>query len=82
MFLSPNARGSPTLLPGIHVRAYPVSPTRDDRVGEARLAAQDRADKAYKQAVDDRRKRKLLVKLSSILGTEEMKKHTCAVEAS
>lgn len=43
------------------MRAYPTSPTRDDRLEAAEAAAQVRAEEARRMAIKSRRDRKILL---------------------
>lgn len=58
MFLAPSAGRSSTL-PGVHVRAYAATPTRNHRLEEAEAAAQARAEQARQIATKSRRDQKI-----------------------
>lgn len=61
VFLAAGARNSSAALPGVRVRTYPTSPTRDDRLEDAERAAQDRLAKARRIEAKSRRDRKILL---------------------
>lgn len=58
VFLAPSA-GRNATLPGVHVRSYAATPTRNDRLEEAEAAAQARAEEARRIAAKSRRDRKI-----------------------
>lgn len=60
VFLAPSDSRGSDALPGVRVRAYPTSPTRDDRLEAAESAAQVRADEARRIAIKSRRDQKIL----------------------
>ncbi|CAM9877965.1 unnamed protein product [Ectocarpus sp. 4 AP-2014] len=60
VFLAAGARTGSAGVPGVCVRAYPTSPTRDDRLEDAVKAAQTRADQARKIAMKSRWDRHVL----------------------
>ncbi|CAM9667282.1 unnamed protein product, partial [Ectocarpus sp. 12 AP-2014] len=60
VFLAASARTGSAGVPGVCVRSYPTSPTRDDRLEAAGKAAQTRADQARKIAMKSRWDRHVL----------------------
>ncbi|CAB1116152.1 unnamed protein product [Ectocarpus sp. CCAP 1310/34] len=60
VFLAASARTGSAGVPGVCVRSYPTSPTRDDRLEDARKAAQTRADQTRKIAMKSRWDRHVL----------------------
>ncbi|CAN0060568.1 unnamed protein product [Ectocarpus fasciculatus] len=54
VFLAASARTGSAGVPGVCVRSYPTSPTRDDRLEAAGKAAQTRADEARRIAMKSR----------------------------
>lgn len=61
VFLAPSDNRGAAAQPGVRVRAYPTTPTRDDRLEAAESAAQVRAEEARRLAITSRRDRKILL---------------------
>eukprot|EP00903_Cladosiphon_okamuranus_P017394 g16022.t1 len=61
VFLAASDNRGSEALPGVRVRAYPTTPTRDDRLEAAEAAAAVRAEEARRMAIKSRRDRKILL---------------------
>lgn len=74
VFLSASAGRSPAVLPGFHVHAYPATPTRDDRLDEAKRAAVTRAEQSLGLATRTQRNKKLLATATATAPSNDAKR--------
>lgn len=79
-----DSRGS-SALPGVRVRSYPTSPTRDDRLEAAETAARARAEQARRIAVKARRDRNIRLAQASPKASPGQQqpdevKHLCLID--